>query len=265
VALLVVPQPGRAGAFDVALEPGLQHFEWKEYDAAGRTVVKESGTRPMIAIRGVSHTAFATDLTFAGAAQLYLGDVDYKGQTTTGVPLRTSTGYFGAIGDALFTKPVARFPVTGRLSFQAGARLELWRRKIAAGVTAGGQTASGLTEEYRVLSGRAGLGGERWFGSRKASANAGVSYPLSITEWVSGFDRALELHPGREAAAFARLTVVVRPADRHRGSVTALLSYDSYRWGRSPLRQASVAGLPVTVYQPRSHMDVVAASLWFWM
>jgi len=93
-----------------------------------------------------------------------------------------------------------------------------------------------------------------------------VSYPLSITQWVSGFDGTLKLHPGSEAAVFAGLAVEVWPASKHHhGSVTALLSYDSYRWSRSALRQASVAGLPVIVFQPRSHMDVVAASLWFWM
>ena len=158
-------------------------------------------------------------------------------------------------------KRLAQTAIPLRFSLLTAIGTELWQRRIADAVTADGRIATGLTEQYRIVYGRLGMKTGKQIQLREGAITLGLKYPLVATEQVSGFDSTLTLRPGRQAALYARLVLTGK-----RSTVgwpgALVLYYESYRLRRSAGKASSIAEVPVTVFQPQSHMDILGMSFW---
>ena len=132
-----------------------ESFTWREFDDAGGQLLKESGPRFGV---GVAFTReFANHLTLKPRIELNSGSVDYDGQTQSGVPVTTTTNYFGIkleMDLAGRIRPSQGFV----LEPFAGIGIRAWSRDIKDGTAADGSLAIGYTENWTTFYGRLGSG-----------------------------------------------------------------------------------------------------------
>jgi len=119
---------------------GLMHFQFEEFDRQDRRLVKEAGWLPGLeGSLGVRQQA----VSLAVDVGYYAGDVDYDGQTSSGVPIDSSTDQriFEASINAACELPLGLPP---RVSVYAGGGYRHWDRDIdSVGAV------SGLDETYQ--------------------------------------------------------------------------------------------------------------------
>ena len=90
----VVPKPS------FAVNAGVESFRWKEF-SGGQRLLSESGPRLAVGLM-LDHLLSAEQTNpYALEARVYLGVIDYDGQTQEGVPAQTDVDYFGVSAEAM--------------------------------------------------------------------------------------------------------------------------------------------------------------------
>lgn len=250
----------------VAFSIGIESFQWKEFGTDGGQLLKESGPRFTFGARVDNFLQSNVPVIYGIDGKLYLGQVDYDGQTQSGIPASTDTDYFGFNIEAMAGR---RYHGTTTVDIVAAVGLDTWVRDLKNGTTITGQPTVGVEEEYFILYGRLGPG----FLFRGASVTTylqfGVKYPFYTDEHVNlsaiGFDNDVDLEPGKDISGY--LVLRLQPAHPSgRSQFSFKLYYDSFRFDRSSTEivttsnpfacdGASVCG----VLQPESEMDVLGA------
>jgi hypothetical protein len=249
--LLAAVTARAAPSGEVGMHVGVERFRWQEFDSPGPRLLKETGPRFVV---GASYDGFRrqqTGFVYRVAGALYLGSVDYYGQTQGGVPLRTDTEYLG-----LRVEGLAGWRVGGRVGvdFFGGVGFDDWIRDIDDSIAVDGTPAYGYAETYIILYAKAGVGlsvsQPQWYGRW----DIGVKYPTYTYEYVD-LAGGVDLSPGRRASLF---TGIRSDFGRRRGFHWGFaLDYDSFRFSESD--PEFLAGF--FVVQPRSEMDVVRAQV----
>ena len=228
-----------------------ESFTWREFDNAGAQLLKESGPRYGV---GISYTQeFSNHLTLKPRIELNGGSVDYDGQTQAGVPVSTTTDYFGIkfevdLGNRI--RPSQDFI----LEPFGGIGIRSWARDIKDSTASDGTSAIGYTENWTTFYGRIGLRGEQSFGQKKnLFLMAGVKLPLYTENYINDVNissQAITLRPGNEPSLFAEAGVKL---DRFKISAF----YDSMRFRKSPIVTAYSGGVLMGFYQPKSSSDML--------
>jgi len=105
----------------------LERFHWAEYsgnEPGGGTLLDETG-----ATHSFGYSVLFTDLDLRLSAELLIGDVDYDGQTMTGIPFSTETDYRALEFDAVWQREM-RFRYWDEFYFLVGGTTRSWSRDI---------------------------------------------------------------------------------------------------------------------------------------
>jgi hypothetical protein len=149
---------------------GLMHFQFEEFDRQDRRLVKEAGWLPGLeGSLGVRQQA----VSLAVDVGYYAGDVDYDGQTSSGVPIDSSTDQriFEASINAACELPLGLPP---RVSVYAGGGYRHWDRDIdSVGAV------SGLDETYQWWRAETGVKLQLARGANAWELEAGLTRTLN--------------------------------------------------------------------------------------
>lgn len=251
-----------APASEAALQPhvdlGIERFVWQEYRADGRRLLRESGPRVTLGLAVDEFGRPSSGFLYALSGRVYLGRVDYDGQTQNGVPLTSDTFYGGATGEATGGY---RFGDRHGIDVLGTIGVDEWRREIASSIAADGQATGKAVEDYFILYGKAGLGAYLIDGPWRNHLQVGMKQPLYAREYSENF--ALTLSPGSETSVYGQWDVSYALSGRRR--LGARLYYDSFRFSESNHLITTLNGSVYEVWQPESHMDVwgVQAAYYF--
>jgi hypothetical protein len=230
----------------------MESFTWREFDDAGVQLLKESGPRLGVGV-AFAHE-FTNRLTLRPRAELNGGDVDYNGQTQTGVPVTSTTTYFGFkfemdMGDRVpLWQGAVLEPFIG-----FGART--WYRDISDSAAADGSRAVGYMERWKTFNGRLGIRGEQSFGQKNnLFLLAGVKLPVSTENYINDAaisSQAITLKPGNKPSLFAEAGVQL-------DSLRFSAFYDTMRFKKSPVVWTSATS---GFLQPRSESDMLGVRI----
>jgi hypothetical protein len=243
-----------------AVNAGVESFRWEEFNGNQR-LLKETGPRLVIGFTLDNLTQGNQANPYSAEARVYLGVVNYDGQTQSGVPLTTDVDYFGVSAEVMGG---LRLAGSLRMDLLGGLGVDTWKRDLQDGVTANGSVAQGYQEDYFILYGKLGPGFLFQSEARRAYLQLGLKYPLYINEraYLSniGFDSDVELVPGKQLSGYAKWTMTWgRETDKPRFGVS--IYYDSFRFSASDSKTVSAGGALYSVHQPESRMDVLGARL----
>lgn len=239
-----------AQAEQVLVTFGSEYFSWREYDGDSK-LLEETGLRHFVGLEAESMPG--ANWIYALRSRLYLGRVDYDGQTQSGVPHVTDTDYLGWTAELDFTR---HFPGTLASAPVWGVKLALgydnWRRDLADNYNPYiGTTVAGYTEDYRVGYGRLGA---VYSGSQGWSLQGGVKLPFFTSERAGltrlGYDSDPVLKPKPDYSLYASVSYHLNPRWNLGGY------YDSYRFRRSDSALVTGGSLG-SVYQPESQQDTI--------
>ncbi len=108
---------------------GVEKFNWREFDSLGRELLEESGVRYTFSGNYDNLRRINSGGVFSLGARLYVGAVDYDGETQgTAIPVQSNTDYLGVQFDALGGYRFARH--LHGLDLLGGAGVDFWRRSI---------------------------------------------------------------------------------------------------------------------------------------
>lgn len=249
-----VPKPS------LAMNAGVESFRWEEF-SGGQRLLSETGPRLSIGFM-LDHLLQADQSNpYSAEVRIYLGVVDYDGQTQTGVSARTDVDYFGVNAEVM-----GGLRLTGGLHVDllGGLGLDTWTRELQDGVTANGTVALGYRENYFILYGKLGPGFLFQSEARRAYLQFGLKYPFYTYERAYltdiGFDSDVELAPGKQLSGYAKWQMNWgRETDKPRFGVS--FYYDSFRFSASASKTVTAAGKLYRVHQPESRMDVLGARI----
>jgi len=234
---------------------GVQSFRWREFDDNGGRLLQEKGARFSIGAAFDNYRREDSGTLYGINGKIYLGSVNYDGQTQSGIPSTADVSYVGlnieAQGGYRFGRRVG-LDVFGALG------VDEWLRSIQDGRTATGTVAYGYDEYYTILYGKAGLGFFQHLDGWRYLLQGGVKMPLSTSERVD-LGSGVDLQPGLKPSAFANIQFDFGSGRHDRFGVA--LYYDSYRFSESDPELLTSGGSTYLVVQPRSHMDVYGLRL----
>lgn len=233
-----------------SIQLSAQSFTWKEFDSAGRQLLEERGPRFFVGATFDNSRRQGPGMLYSVNGKIYLGNVDYDGQTQSGIPATTDVNYFGLNIEA---QGGYRFGRRIGADVFGGLGIDNWRRSIADGRTASGTTVFGYDEDYMILYGKAGVGFFHLLNGWSYAFQGGVKLPLVTYEYVN-LGSGVYLEPGPRASAFANIQFDFGSRRNNRFGVA--LYYDSYRFSESDPELLIDGGSAFLVVQPRSHMDV---------
>ena len=234
---------------------GAQSFRWREFGDTGERLLEENGARFSIGAAFDNFRREGSGVLYSVNGKIYLGSVDYDGQTQSGTPATTDVSYFGLNIEA---QGGYRFGQRIGLDVFGALGIDEWLRSIRDGRTTTGSVAYGYDEYYTILYGKAGLGFFQMLNGWRYMLQGGVKMPLYTSEFVDLGD-GVDLQPGRKPSAFANLQFDFGSGRQDRFGVA--LYYDSYRFSESDPELLTYGGSTVLVVQPRSHMDVYGLRL----
>lgn len=243
-----------------AVQAGLESFRWKEFSGDQR-LLSETGPRLTVGIL-LDHLLQGDQTNpYSAEARVYLGVIDYDGQTQAGVLAKTDVNYFGVSAEVMGGLRLTGGP---HLDLLGGLGMDTWTRDIQDGVAADGSTASGYREDYFILYAKLGPGFLFQSEARRAYLQFGLKYPLYTYERAYladiGFDSDVDLAPGKRLSGYANWRMNWgRETDKPRFGVS--FYYDSFRFSASASKTVSAAGALYRVHQPESRMDVLGARL----
>jgi len=176
---------------------GVENFQWTESAPDGTRYLKESGQRYLLTLTSSSERT--ADLNYDFRAEIYVGGVNYDGQTQSsdpaldGIPLYSTTKYTGARTEILFN----RYFATGQsqsLGIMGGIGLDIWKRDLPNSYDIQGHYVYGYTETY--VMGYLKLGGV-WNSQSPwhQKLSIGVKYPIFIDEYISSPSITLNPNP----------------------------------------------------------------------
>jgi hypothetical protein len=223
---------------------GLMHFQFEEFDRQDRRLVKEAGWLPGLeGSLGVRQQA----VSLAVDVGYYAGDVDYDGQTSSGVPIDSSTDQriFEASINAACELPLGLPP---RVSVYAGGGYRHWDRDIdSVGAV------SGLDETYQWWRAETGVKLQLARGANAWELEAGLTRTLNPqvdVDFGAAFD-AVTLDLGerwgwRTAASWSH-----RVSPQLAAGLKVF--YASWDLGQSSVETLTSNGVTAgSVFQPRS-------------
>lgn len=232
------------------IQLSVQNFTWREYNSAGAQLLEENGPRFFIGAAFDNFRRQGPGLLYSVSGKIYLGNVDYDGQTQSGIPATTDVNYFGVNIEALAGH---RFGQRIGVDLFGGLGLDDWARSINDGTTPSGMPVYGYDEYYIIVYGKAGVGFFQLLNGWRYAIQGGVKMPLFTNEYVNLGD-GVTLEPGLRASAFANVQFDFGSGRKNRYGVA--LYYDSYRFSESDPELLIDGGSAFLVVQPRSHMDV---------
>jgi hypothetical protein len=232
------------------MQVDIQAFHWREFGGAGERLLQEKGAR--LAVGGAYDNFQRTNsgVLYSINGKLYLGTVNYDGQTQSGIAATTDTRYLGVNLEALGGYRIGQGV---SLDVFGGIGLDDWLRSIADGTSAIGTPVYGYDEYYTIAYGKVGLGFFRTLANGNYRLQAGAKLPVYTSEYVDLGDGAT-LHPGIKPSVFANFQFDFGSGRHSRFAVA--LYYDSYRFCQSDPELLTSGGVTYVVVQPRSHMDV---------
>jgi len=192
-----------ASSFKHGIQVRYEYFEWREFGLNDEQLLKESGYR--VGVQWDTRSLREIPPDWSARLLLYLGDVDYDGQTQAGEPIQSTTGYYGAQGEGSLHVPMYVRETLSIAPF-AGLGAHSWIRQLD---NTGGFSDTGYDEWWISLYGQGGIGvrwtlprGE-WFG------RAGLRYPFwnraeydfTLPDGTSDID----VEPGNDVSLFADL------------------------------------------------------------
>lgn len=253
VAFVYVAGPAQAAsstdASRVHVEAGVEHYVWQEFDANGRRLLRERGPRLSLGVGMDDLGRASAGRIYALRGRLYLGQVNYDGQTQSGVPLASDTNYLGANQEASVGY---RFGSGYGFDVLAAMGADEWRREIASSVASNGLATGRATEDYFVLYGKAGVGAYAVHGRWHQHLQVGVKRPLYSREYSQDF--GVTLAPKAQTSWYGQWEVNYGLSGARR--VGLRLYYDSLRFEPSNHQPATINGSAYEVWQPQSRMDV---------
>ena len=227
---------------------GVRHFQLTERDPIGRAIVHENG----------SLTGVATDIAYVhrdwrlfGAAELYTGNIDYRGQTQTGQTIASDTDHH-----MLGLRTGAIYQLNAIAGVLAALEWERWQRKIH-----GVSGATGLQERAttkRLIAGVTAHWSLPQYGVVETDAAIVLARPERLDVGFSGvFDSA---HLTTRSSTGLRLEARLR-SDKV-PKVEARVRYDASRIGRSEDATLTSQGVPAgAVAQPARSRQSLTTSL----
>ena len=227
-----------------------QSFTWREFRNTGQQLLEEKGPRFFVGAAFDNFRRPGPGMLYNVNAKIYLGNVDYDGQTQSGIPAVTDVSYFGVNIEA---QGGYRFGRRIGVDVIGGLGIDDWKRSIADGSTPSGTRVYGYDEYYLVLYGKAGVGFFHLLNNWRYAIQGGVKLPLFADEYVN-LGNGVNLEPGLRASAFANIQFDFGSARNNRFGVA--LYYDSYRFSESDPELLIDGGSAFLVVQPRSDMDV---------
>lgn len=276
VSVFISDQPSFAD--DSPLKPvfgfgvGGEYSTWRETDQSGGTLLRESGPRGTLSASLDNLDRDSSGVVYDIGARFYDGNENYDGQTQTGIPITSNTGYVGGVaelgGGYRFTNVLPTYSVD--LAAALGA--DKWRRKISDTSTSSGTFVSGSEENYRIFYARLGLGIHHVNDGWSHYVRLGAKRPFSTREEASLFvsqdcntapsvSENFVLKPkGSESFYFEwRLS---RLSDTSQRKYSLSFYYDSYQFNRSDTAFGQVTGCPA--HQPDSHQNVFGAQVGYY-
>lgn len=240
---------------EASVQFGLQNFSWSEYDSTGAKLLKENGTRFAIGAALDNFQHVGSGPLYSVNGKIYLGVVDYDGQTQSGLPVTTDVSYFGLNIEA---QGGYRFGQRIGLDIFGGLGADRWQRSIANGTASNGTTASGYDEYYTIVYGKAGLGFFHLLNGWRYLLQGGVKMPFYASEHVDLGD-GVNLQPKPKPSAFANLQFDFGSGRHNRFGFA--FYYDSYRFDESDPELLTFGNVTFLALQPRSQMDVYGLRL----
>jgi hypothetical protein len=228
-------------------------FTWKEFDGTNR-LLRESG-----ALMGPGFSYFRETpdhLTVNPKAELFVGDVNYDGQTNEGDPVKTDVTYVGITIQGDLGR---RFGQNTYFEPFIGAGYRFWSRQIENGRTLSGLVATGYTEYWTNIYARLGIrGGVSVSEGALLFAEAGLKLPVYNQNSIAqsgGFSQPnYSVRPGLQSSLFAELGIKMR-------NLKGSLFYDGMRFSRSnPILLDTADGVFV-ITQPQSTSDTFGLML----
>jgi hypothetical protein len=267
VILLLLVTGGAQAATDasrVSVEAGMEQFHWREYGPAHVEWVDEQGERIMVSVNYDNLRRLDSGNVFRVGGKLYLGAVDYDGETQiSGIPVQSTSNYLGMSIEGTGGYRFAR-RLKG-LDLLAGAGLDFWWRSIEDSYVSGLGWVYGGDEDYFVFYARAGLGFFHELGPMSYRIEAGVKYPFFVTEYAypMGSDD-ITLNPKGRASLYANYKMEFGPRTRNHIGLT--IYYDRYLFKQSDLEPETVGGVATgfAYYQPESHQQTLGVQLGFY-
>ena len=140
---------------EASVQFGLQNFSWSEFDYTGAKLLKENGPRFAIGAALDNFQHAGSGVLYGVNVKIYLGVVDYDGQTQSGVSAQTDVDYFGVNAEVM-----GGLRLTGGLHVDllGGLGVDTWTRELQDGVTANGTVALGYREDLFHSLRQAGAG-----------------------------------------------------------------------------------------------------------
>lgn len=257
-------------AFAVGI--GGEYSTWRETDQSGGTLLRESGPRGTLAVSLDNVNRSVSGLVYNLSAHGYVGNENYDGQTQSGIPITSNTGYIGGVaelaGGYRFMDVFPEYSV----DLTAALGVDKWRRKISDTQTDTGTFVSGSEENYRIFYGRLGLGlhhvnnnwshyvqfgAKRPFGTREEAT-------LMVSQDCNTAPSVLEnfvLYP-KGSESFYLNWKINRLSDNHERKYSILFYYDSFQFNRSDTAFGQVTGC--SAHQPDSHQNVFGAQVGYY-
>lgn len=221
----------------------LQQFTWKEYSDNGGQLLKESGALYGLHMAGEGYGRSRVTAGGTYKMNFFSGRVNYDGQTQSGIPVKTKTGYLGAEVNAnlaLRAMPVTDFYVR----VFAGPAIRFWRRDINSNAD-----VSGYAEEWFNFDGRTGAGLDCLLPADfKLFAEGGCKIPFITSENINlskfGFGM-VPLEPDQTISPFAEVGLSWK-------YLFVSGFYDSLRFDKSAVETKN----GYYFYQPESRADI---------
>ncbi len=258
VLLSALLLPFAPWASEITVSGGSEHFSWQEYNDGGSKLLKESGLRYFVELKGVNHFHPLWSSSFAG--RLYSGVVGYEsdywndpdeGTTLAPEPVSTDVDYNGMRFEVVFSRRIGELAHQRNqpqwwLDFSVGT--EMWRRHLRSTRLSDGTGIGGASEDYHTVYGRMGA---RFADPSGFSAQLGAKWPFHTDEDARIGGDTVTLNPEGRLSVYAGVGYAFSPA----WSLT--LDYDSYRFAKSD----PVEHNGMLVWQPESHQDALSLAL----
>ncbi|WP_457638869.1 hypothetical protein [Persephonella sp.] len=227
-------------AFAVELSYSVKSFTWKEYDSAGKQLLKESGFLHQI---GIKHSFSTESLYITPSLGVEVGSVNYDGQTQTGTPVSTDTNYWGVLTRIAVGTNIKLFFV------ESGLGYDYWKRNIESKSSAIGY-AETWSQFYIPLQ-------------------IGIKKKLNETAFKIFGEYRFNIETKNVPSLYS---VTTKPksglfftvgAGAEVGRITFNLSYSYDKWKKSdPVIYIDTAqNLAYRVWQPESKREIIEASI----
>ncbi len=229
----------------------IQDYKWSEYLENGSKLLEETGFFYTLAFDFESLGKYAGWRKYVGwrsGVNLFLGQVDYDGQTWSKLPVKTDVLYIGT-KMYLDAVPTYRFDFGLRVKGFAGIGGRWWLRDLDDTKTGAGDSVKGSKEWWWCVYGRLGTGADySILRDLDIFTEVGVKIPITARNnanlYVKGASRA-RLEPEQDISAFGDIGIRWK-------ELAVKFSYDSLRFDRSD----KVTAGTLELYQPKSKADI---------